>query len=213
MTDIPPPPPAPQPRNDRYRSPRLRFRQARQRRQNLAFSIITIVMAVVALLAILVLSSMVKIPFLSDFEASKDYVESGEVPCLPAGATAAPLDGIVVKVLNATGEPGLAGEIGERLAAHGVSLEEPGNYAGQFYGGARINAGASQIVNAYTLQRFFPDSTVRYTQSDSPIITIVLGDHFGSMMSEEDMKKLIDSGNKSLAAPSECKPVPPAKKK
>ena len=213
VTDIPPPPPPPTSQEDPDISPRLRFRQARQRRQNLAFSIITITMAVAGILSILVLSSLVKIPFFSEFEASEDHAESGDVPCLPKDAVAADLEGIVVKVLNATGSPGLAGTIGDRLAAHGVKLEEPGNYVGQFYGTVRINAGASQVVNAYTLQRFFPDSTVRFTQADSEIITIVLGDHFEAMMPEEDMAKLIESGNNTLTAPSECKPAPPVKKK
>lgn len=213
MTDIPPPPPAPNSGDHFARSPRLRFRQARQRRQNLAFSIIAIIMAVAVLLSILVLSGLAKIPFLSEFEAAHDYAESGDVPCLPKDATAAPLDGIVVKVLNATGQPGLAGTIGERLAAHEVSIEEPGNYVGQFYGTVRINAGASQVVNAYTLQRFFPNSTVRFTQADSQIITIILGDHFEAMMPEEDMAKLIESGDQTLTAPKECKSVPPAKAK
>ncbi|MDO5722535.1 MAG: LytR C-terminal domain-containing protein [Actinomycetaceae bacterium] len=205
MNDIPP-----SQLSRSYRSPRLRFRKARQRRQNIAFSVIALFLALSSLFSVLVLVGLIPVPFFAEFEASANYVESGEVPCVPEGAKAAPLDGIVVKVLNATGEPGLAGTVGEKLAAHGVTLEEPGNYAGQFYGTVRIRAGASQVVNAYTLERLFPDASVRYTQSDSQVITIVLGEHFSSMLSDEEITALIESGDTELHSPKECKTVPQA---
>lgn len=188
-------------------TPRQRFLSQRQRRQNLVFTVLAVVMGVAALASLLVLAGRVSIPFLSDFESSTDYAKSGEIPCLPQGATAAPLDAITVKVLNATGQPGLAGAIGDRLAAHGVKLEEPGNYVGQFYGTAQINAGTSQVVNGYTIARFFPESSVRYTESDSPFLTIILGDHFYDMLPEDELTALIESDNTALTAPTECHPV------
>lgn len=188
-------------------SPRQRFLSQRQRRQNLVFSVLAVIMGVAALVSLLVLAGRVSIPFLSDFDQSEDYAKSGDVPCVPEGAQAVALDQITVKVLNATGQPGLAASIGDRLKAHGVTLEEPGNYSGQFYGTTQISAGSSQIVKAYTIARLFPEASVRYSESDSPYLTIILGDHFSDMVSDEEIKTLLESDHAALTSPTECNPV------
>lgn len=146
-------------------------------------------------------------PFGDDFTVSVEEAKTGDIVCPLDGSKPVTLDGVKIKVYNATGRPGLAGTVGERLAAYGVAPEEPGNYAGQFYGTTRISASKTRITQAYTISQAFPESSVRFDEANTDIITIILGEHFSEMMSESDVDKAFMS-TEPFAAPKNCKVAP-----
>lgn len=188
-------------------SARTQFRQRRQRRQNFAFSLIVGFMAITSLLAMLVLSGLLTLPGASDFTESTIEAEAGDVVCPPENATPTSLEGVRVKVLNATGRPGLAGAIGERLAKYGAAPEEPANFVGQFYGTTRLSAGKGHIEEAYTIARLFPDSSVRYDEASTDLITIVIGEHFSEMPEEAETDEIMENQD-PLVAPENCSDIP-----
>lgn len=200
-------PTSPQPVEPRKTSPRLQFREARQRRQNLAFSVIVSIMAALSLLSLLVFTGILPAPFFNEFSEGKEEVRAGEVPCFPEGSKPASLDGIHATVLNATGRPGLAHSIAESLEAQGVTVDATGNYEGQFYGTVKLTAGRSQVVAAYTLARAFTDSTVRYAPSDPASVTIILGERFTDLPSSEEVAALL-SNTEPLKQVENCKLIP-----
>ena len=202
MNPTPPPPEEP-----RQISPRLQFREARQRRQNLAFSVIAAIMVALSLLSILVFTGILPTPFFNDFSQGKEEARAGEVPCFPEGSEPASLDGIHATVLNATGRPGLANSIAQSLEEQGVTIDATGNYEGQFYGTVKLTAGRSQVVAAYTLARAFTDSTVRYAPSDPTSVTIILGERFTDLPSNEDVATLL-SNTDPLKQAENCKAIP-----
>lgn len=165
-------------------------------------------MAVTSLLAILVLSGLIQLPFGDDFTVSVEEAKTGEIVCPPEGSKPVDLEGVKIKVYNATGRPGLASTVGERLAAYGVTPEEPGNYAGQFYGTTRISASKSRVVQAYTIGRLFPESSVRYDEADTDLITIILGEHFSEMLPEAEAEKVMSDQGNPFVAPNNCKVSP-----
>lgn len=165
-------------------------------------------MAVTSLLAILVLSGLIRMPFGGDFTVSVEEAETGEIVCPPEGSKPVDLDGVKIKVYNATGRPGLAGTVGERLSTYGLAPEEPGNYAGQFYGTTRISASKSRIVQAYTISRLFPESSVRYDEADTDIVTIILGEHFSEMLPEVEAEKVMSAQDQPFVTPKNCKVAP-----
>lgn len=162
-----------------------------------------------SLFALLVLVKIIPVPFGNSFSQPEEFAVTGDVPCVPDDATAAGLEGIHVQILNATGRPGLAAAVGERLKAHGVTLDEPGNYSRQYYGAAMIIAGPTQVANAYSLARVFPDVTVNYNETAGDVITVVLGDHFGDMLTEEEIEPILSAGQTPLSNPKDCLPVNP----
>lgn len=185
----------------------MQFRENRQRRQNLVFSVIVSVLAALSLASVLVLSGIVHIPFFDKFSASEDVVEADEVPCLPEGAAPVTAEGIHVTVLNATGRPGLAGSIASALESEGAVVDATGNYDGQYYGTVKLMAGKSQVVNAYSLARLFDESTVRYAPSDPPTITIILGERFTDLPSSDEVTRILQSTDPFQPVPK-CHPLP-----
>lgn len=164
-------------------------------------------MATGSLLAVLVLSGLLTLPGISDFTESTVEAETGDVVCPPENASPASLEGVRVKVLNATGRPGLAGTVGERLAKYGAAPEEPGNFVGQFYGTTRLSAGKGHIEEAYTIARLFPDSSVRYDEASTDLITIVIGEHFSEMLDESETDEIMEK-QEPFEVPENCSVIP-----
>ncbi|MDO5049162.1 MAG: LytR C-terminal domain-containing protein [Actinomycetaceae bacterium] len=188
-------------------SPRMQFRENRQRRQNMVFSVTVSIMAAVSLAALLVLSGILPVPFFGDFSKADEVVEADQVPCFPEGSAPANPEGIHVTIMNATGRPGLAGTVASSLEAQGVVIDGTGNYDGQYYGTVKLTAGKSQVINAYSLARVFDESTVRYAPSDPATVSIILGERFVDLPSTEEVAHLL-SGEVPLKQDSKCKPIP-----
>ncbi|MDO5034834.1 MAG: LytR C-terminal domain-containing protein [Actinomycetaceae bacterium] len=165
-------------------------------------------MVALSLLSILVFFQILPVPFLNDFSRPEDVVEADGVPCFPEGSTPSDPSTIHATVLNATGRPGLAGSIASALEAQGVVIDSTGNYQGQYYGSVKLTAGRSQVVNAYTLARVFQDSTVRYALSDANSVTIIIGERFSDLPSNEDVAHLLSSET-PLKQAENCKVLPP----
>lgn len=167
-------------------------------------------MVAVSLVSVLVFIGAIPTPFLNDFSKGEEAVKAGEVPCLPEGEnTPASPESMHVSVLNATGRPNLAGPIASALESLGVNIDNVGNYSGQYYGAVRLDAGRSQVVNAYTLARVFVDSTVRYVPSDPNSVTIIIGENFTDLPSSEEVSELLLS-EQPLVQSDKCKALPDA---
>ncbi|MGI6786444.1 MAG: LytR C-terminal domain-containing protein [Gleimia sp.] len=197
----------PRPETDSEISPRLQFREQRQRRQNMVFSVIVSILAAVSLASLLVMSGIIRVPFFSEFSAADEVVEADQVPCFPEGSQPTNPEGIHVSVLNATGRPGLAGTVASSLEAQGVVIDATGNYQGQYYGTVKLITGDTQVVNAYSLARVFAESTVRYSESDPESITLILGEGFNDLPSTDEITHLL-SPEVPLEQDPKCKPLP-----
>ncbi|MDT3766619.1 LytR C-terminal domain-containing protein [Gleimia hominis] len=190
-------------------TPRQQYRAFREARQSKVFTVIAVVMLAVTLISILVLAGTIRIPFISDFSESTEYVEkSGDVPCPPENAANVKLDGTKAVILNATSRSGLANSVQDALKSYGVKVTDTGNYVGQFYGATQITADADHVAQAYSLARVFPDAKVKFSASPNDKLTILLGENFSDMLPPEQAKTVLQDKNAQISKPENCKLLP-----
>ncbi|WP_043534876.1 LytR C-terminal domain-containing protein [Actinomyces polynesiensis] len=187
-------------------SPRQRYLENRQRKQNLTFSVTLSVMAVLVIVSLLSILGLVHLPLPSDFSTGTKYAGEGDVPC-PTASTA-PLDpgSVTVEVLNATSRLGLASDATEMLDKAGFQMKEPGNATSEYAGSVEVDAGPSSVDAAYTVARFFPDARVKLTSTTSSTVTVILGGFYEGTLSDEDFKKAMEDTS-DLTGPSTCLPM------
>ncbi|MDK7160457.1 LytR family transcriptional regulator, partial [Pauljensenia sp. UMB3104] len=94
-------------------SPRQRFLQERQRRQNMTFAVTIVIMLVLALLSALILTGIVSAPFGNSFSKAEKFATSGKVPCPPEKALPVDPASVKVQVLNTTSRQGIASDATE----------------------------------------------------------------------------------------------------
>lgn len=189
-------------------SPRQRYLENRQRKQNLTFSVIFSVMAVLVITSLLSILGLVSLPLPSGFSDGGKYAGEGDVPC-PSAATA-PLDpaSITVQVLNATSRAGLAGDASAMLEKAGFQTKEVGNASSEYAGAVEIDAGPRAVDAAYTVARYFPESRVTLTDSTDTTVTVVLGGFYDGALSDEDLQK-VSQDVSALSGPATCLPLDP----
>lgn len=189
-------------------TPRERYLQNRQRRQNTVFSVIISIMAVLVIVAFLLGVGLLPFPFGNDFSHAVKYADAGDIPCPAASATPVPAKRTHVQVLNATSQAGLATAVAQMFKKVGYSVGAVGNYDAQFWGSVQIEAGPKAVDAAYTVARYFTDPRIRLTDSTDATVTVVLGEGFGQVPTSEQARA-IEKDTKPLTGLSSCLAVDP----
>lgn len=189
-------------------SPRQRYLENRQRKQNLTFSVVFSVMAVLVIIGLLSILGLVSLPLPSGFSEGNNYAKEGDVVCPTSGAT--PLDpaSVSAQVLNATSRSGLAGEASAMLKKAGFQMKEEGNATSEFPGAVEIDTGPLAVDAAYTVARYFPDARVTLTSSTDSTVTVILGGFYDGVLSDEDFQKVSEDAS-VLSGPSTCRQLDP----
>ncbi len=190
-----------------YLSPRERFREDRQRKQNLAFASVLSFMTVALFVSLLIVTGIVKLPFDDSFNAQVRYAEAGTTPCPVGDAEFVEPSTIQVRVLNGTSRIGIAGEATTFLQELGFSTQEPTN-AETYPGAVEINAGPRAVNEAWTVARFFPEARVKLTNATDRTVTVTLGSFYDvPIQKEEAATRLAERGE--LEGSSSCLLVDP----
>lgn len=187
-------------------SPRQRFLQERQRRQNVTFAVTIVVMLVLALLSALILTGIVPVPFGNSFSKAEKFATSGKVPCPPEKTLPVDPASVKVQVLNTTSRQGIASEATEMLTAAGFAPAEPGNYSTEYAGTVEIDTGIAGVVDAYTVARFFPNSKVILTDATDKSVTVLLGTLYDGALNADEIQQILNSTD-ALTAPAQCLPL------
>ena len=189
-------------------SPRQRYLENRQRKQNLTFSVVFSVMAVLVIIGLLSILGLLSLPLPSGFSQGDNYAKEGDIVCPTSGAT--PLDptSVSVQVLNATSRAGLAGDASSMLQKAGFQTKSEGNATSQFAGAVEIDAGPLAVDAAYTVARYFPDARVTLTSSTDTTVTVILGGFYDGVLSDEDFAKASQDAS-PLTGPSTCRQLTP----
>ncbi|MDR1440900.1 MAG: LytR C-terminal domain-containing protein [Bifidobacteriaceae bacterium] len=157
-------------------------------RQTAIYSILTGALIVIAAVAIGQWTGALKPMINKDFKyPPSDPVKTDPVPC-PAGQSPAypEPNAVPVKVLNGTGQQGLALETATAMAARGFVSPESDN--GTPYDGvAKLVAGVNGVNNAYSVLRFFPEGAViTMDLREDTSVDVILGTRFKALRTEEE---------------------------
>ncbi|MFT3944408.1 MAG: LytR C-terminal domain-containing protein [Ancrocorticia sp.] len=159
-------------------SARAEYRKRTQQRQTVVFGSILATMGVLLVLAMLVWSGIMPVPFERKFSEAPDP-NRAITPCLPTDpTTAVELTTITVNVYNSTNRTGIGGEASGAFTAMGISVPNPASNwsASSMSEPARIIAGPSGVVAAYSLAPYIPDSVIAINPDETTdVLTVVLG--------------------------------------
>lgn len=189
-------------------TPRERYLEHRQRTQSLTFSLTAVVMSVLVIVSLLVLAGVVRLPFGEDFATSVDYAEVGDSPC-PSATSASAMDPslITVQVLNASSQQGIAGTATSMLTEAGFQTLPAGNADTEIVSAVEIDAGPWAVDAAYSVARFFPDSSVVLTESTGMTVTVVLGSFYRGALTAEEAQSA--AASPAMSGGVECLPIDP----
>lgn len=190
-------------------TPRERYLQNRQRRQNTVFSVSISIIAVLVIVAFLLGVGLLPFPIGNDFSHKEHYAETGDIPCPAASATPVPAKSTHIQVLNASSQAGLATSVAQMFKKVGYSVGAVGNYNAQFWGSVQIEAGPKAVDAAYTVARYFTDPRIRLTSSTDSTVTVVLGEGFGQVPTSEQAR-VIAKSTAPLEGLSSCLAVDPS---
>lgn len=176
------------------------------------FGSITALMAVLLLLAMLVWTGVLPFPFDRNFTAAPDP-NKVVTPCLPADAEPVDLATISANVYNSTSRSGIAAEAASQLSGVGVSVGTTDNWVAQsLQEPARIQAGPSGVVAAYTLAQYIPDSVIQFNaDTTNDVLTVILGAEWNGLISPEAVAQ--ENPESTLTSLKGCVPLDDASEK
>lgn len=118
--------------------------------------------------------------------------------CPPAVQQPVVPERVEISVLNATNEPGLAGEAAEELGERGFRVAEVDNdyYANTEFEGI-IRVGEKGLRQAYTLQQHLPETLVDVDDREDFSVELVLGSEFSWLQADDDV--VVEPGRLSCA--------------
>ncbi len=191
---------------------REQYRRRVQQRQTVVFGSITALMAVLLLLAMLVWTGVLPFPFDRNFTAAPDP-NKVVTPCLPADAEPVDLATISANVYNSTSRSGIAAEAASQLSGVGVSVGTTDNWVAQsLQEPARIQAGPSGVVAAYTLAQYIPDSVIQFNaDTTNDVLTVILGAEWNGLISPEAVAQ--ENPESTLTSLKGCVPLDDASEK
>lgn len=181
-----------------YDQARVERRRREHERQAVVFGVLIAFLAVCGIFALAVYSGAISSPFNRPFTtvgvtAQKTF----PVPCLPAvqgqpdGALPTAYTDTRVRLLNASGESGLASAHETVLADRGFVIVGTGNVKGLLQE-SEIRFGKNGIVQAYTLAAQFPKMRMVLDQRGDPGIDLLIGENFDPPLDVEDVELAAD---------------------
>ncbi len=189
-------------------TPRQRYLENRQRKQNLTFSVTASVMAVLVIISALVVIGIIKVPFGNDFSASTKTAAIGGVPCPSASTRPPDPTTVTVQVLNAGNESGQAKNVTDMLTGVGYQALAPSNTTTSVATSVEIQAGPKAVDAAYSVARFFPEARIILANSAGTTVTVTIGTYYDGVLSAEDTQKAAEDDS-ILTGQDNCLPVDP----
>jgi hypothetical protein len=146
-------------------------------------------LGLVAALAVGVLTGRLAPPFSAELKVkASPSQEAVDQPCAPAeGAVYPDPSTIQVRVFNASGRQGYATSAADALADHGFPKPDAAN-AAPYEGVAKVVAGLSGVLNAYTVLEYLPQgSVIIMDRRDDSSVDLVLGLQFQGLKAFGDV--------------------------
>jgi hypothetical protein len=143
-----------------------------------------------------------------DDDPAATTAEAGQ-PCPTPVVTAAPVDQVTVRVLNATDTRGLAATVAAELQARGMTVTEIGNDEAEVAETAQVRHGPESVLQARTVAAQFPGVVVVDDARPGTDVELSVGTAFTVMVPfEEATAALVPAPAES---PAGCvTPAPPA---
>lgn len=173
---------------------RAEYRKRIQQRQTVIFGTISAILATLLLLGILFWTGLVPFPFDREFSVKEDAA-AAPAPCPSEGITAVPLEQITARVYNSTSRTGLAGDVGDKLAATGVVVADKANWNGdKVSDAAMLVTGPAGVDAAYTLRAYIPNAIIQLDPaSESNVVDVVLGTAWEDVVSAPTEEELANA--------------------
>ncbi|MDR7383633.1 LytR C-terminal domain-containing protein [Promicromonospora iranensis] len=182
-----------------YDQARVERRRREHERQAVVFGVLIAFLAVCGIFALAVYSGAISSPFDRPFTTvGVSEQKSYPVPCLPAvkgqpdGALPTAYTDTRVRLLNASGEQGLASAHETVLADRGFVIEgTPGNVP-MLLQESELRFGTKGIVQAYTLAAQFPKMRMVLDDRRDRVIDLLIGENFDPPLGVEDVELAAD---------------------
>ena len=164
----------------------------------MVFGVLIAFLAVCGIFALAVYSGAISSPFNRPFTTvGAAAQETHPVPCVPPvqgqpdGALPVAYPEVQVRLLNASGEQGLAGAHNTVLAERGFDIVETGDVPVRLQE-SEIRFGLSGIVQAYTLAAQFPEVRLVLDDREEHAIDLLIGQDFEAPLDVEDVEVSAD---------------------
>jgi hypothetical protein len=194
-----------------YDQARVERRRREHERQAVVFGVIIAFLAVCGIFALAIysgaLTSPISRPFVTPGEAGQ---ESLPVPCLPAvdgqpdGALPVPYDQVQVRVLNASGEQGVAAAFEEALVARQFTMVAEPDNAPVTIEYSELRFGTPGITAAYTLAAHFSEIRMVLDQRQDATVDLLVGTEFDPPL---DADQVTLAADKPLQNVEDCEPA------
>jgi len=181
-----------------YDQARVERRRREHERQAVVFGVLIAFLAVCGIFALAVYSGAISSPFNRPFTTvGVTEQETYPVPCVPEvsgqpdGALPSAYSDTQVRVLNASGESGLATAHESVLADRGFNIVGKGNVP-VLLQESEIRFGRKGIVQAYTLAAQFPEIRLVLDDRDDRKIDLLIGEDYVPPLDVEDVQLTAD---------------------
>ncbi len=181
-------------------------RRRRRRRQTWSFAVLVLLVMGAGLAGAGILQGWWEWPFNGDQSSTADPQPQ---PCPTPSVTAAPPAQVKVVVLNATGQSGLAGAVGQELTARGYLVEAVGNDESglEFPESAQVRHGPDQLLAARSVAVQFPGSVLVEGDRGGDVVEVAVGVGFTALTPPEEVAALLQPA--PAPSPVGCVPAEP----
>nr|WP_297425942.1 LytR C-terminal domain-containing protein [uncultured Actinotalea sp.] len=180
-------------------------RRHRRERQAVVFGGMVAAMAVAGLGAAAVYTGVVEAPFAREFTTLTTPAPTlAAPPCPPEGTLPVTYAETQVRVLNGAGTAGLAGQVGDELAARGFVVAGTDNFPGGYSGSSLVRFGEAGLRAAYTLAAQLEAPVLQLDLRADATVDLVLGGAFGTLL---DPTLVALAPDQPLVAPTGCVPL------
>jgi hypothetical protein len=173
-------------------------RRREHERQAVVFGVLIAFLAVCGIFALAVYSGAISSPFNRPFTTvGVSEQKTYSVPCLPAvkgqpdGALPTAYTDTRVRLLNASGEQGLASAHEKVLADRGFVIKGTGNVT-PLLSESELRFGTKGIVQAYTLAAQFPKMRMVLDDRGDNVVDLLIGENFDPPLGVEDVELAAD---------------------
>lgn len=190
---------------------RVERRRREHERQAVIFGVIIAFLAVCGIVALAIYTGALRSPVSTPIKSPGAAAQASfPAPCLPAvdgqpdGALPVPYDQVQVRVLNASGEQGVANAFETALVDRQFTMAaEPANASVQLEF-SELRFGVQGIVAAYTLAGQFEDIRMVLDQREDPTVDLLVGREFKKPLPSDEVTLAAD---KPLRNVEGCEPA------
>jgi hypothetical protein len=201
-----------------YDQARVERRRREHERQAVVFGVLIAFLAVCGIFALAVYSGAISSPFNRPFTTvGVTEQETYPVPCVPEvpgqpdGALPSAYSDTQVRLLNASGESGLASAHESVLADRGFNIVGTGNVP-VLLQESEIRFGRKGIVQAYTLAAQFPEIRLVLDDRVDRKIDLLIGEDFVPPLSVDDVAVAADQPLQNAEGCVAAKSIEPEKR-